>query len=70
MARTYWTISSVVVVRAETTLSIMPLDTRSTRDLRLIFATTLQPPDCFAAQMDIKMFASSMPVMATKASVC
>ena len=71
MARIYWRISSVVTAPVDTTLSIrLSVETSSSRDLRLIFATTLQQsPDCLAALSAMRMLASSRPVMATKASV-
>lgn len=64
--------SSVVTSQAEMVLSIIPsLETKSTRGFLLIFATTLQQsPDCLAALIAMRILASSMPVMATNASVC
>ena len=60
----------MVTAPVDTTLSIIPsVDTSSISERRLIFATTLQSRDWRAALMDMRMLASSRPVMATKASI-
>ena len=69
MARTYMAMDSDVTDAVETTLSTMPLAVaRSAKELRLIFATTLQEFiwEAYIARM---MFVSSRPVSATKASI-